>query len=330
MQGGPKHSALDMLHNSCDLGRLDWNDLALGGPVNDARAQAVRENSILMGFGDRSSWLQLAVLFALMCVLYHGIVVSLVSNWHEDPNFSHGFFVPLFSVLIVWQRRKKLASLPLQPSWSGIVVIAAALAVLVAGVFGAELFLSRSSLVLLLAGLIICFGGWNYFRALFFAWAVLFLMIPIPVIIFNEIAFPLQFFASRLATWLLGAFGVPVLRAGNVINLPSMSLEVVEACSGIRSLVSMITLAVIYGYFAEPRRFVRVILVLAAIPVAVVTNGIRIMGTGLFAQYWDPEKAQSFFHDFSGGVIFVLALALLYLMHRFFVMFESHHKERSA
>ena len=298
--------------------------------MNDARAQVVRENSVRMGFGDRSFWLQLAALVALMCLLFHGIVGSLVSNWWNDPNFSHGFFVPLFSAVIAWRRRKTLASLPLQPSWSGIIVIAGALAVLVTGVLGAELFLSRSSLVLLLAGLIIYFGGWNYFRALFFAWAVLFLMIPIPMIVFNEIAFPLQFFASRLATWLLGSLGVPVLREGNVINLPSMSLEVVEACSGIRSLVSLISLAVVYGYFAESRRFVRVVLVLAAIPVAVVTNGLRIMGTGLLGQYWDPEKAKNFFHDFSGGVIFVLALALLYLMHRFFVLFESHHKERSA
>lgn len=294
------------------------------------RAKAIRENSIPIGFEDCSSWWQLCVLFGLMCVLYYGIVASLVSNWWSDPNFSHGFFVPLFSALVVWQRRRALARLPLQPSWSGIIVIAAALVVLMAGVFGAELFLSRSSLVLLLAGLIICFAGWNYFRALFFAWAVLFLMIPIPVIIFNEIAFPLQFLASRLATWLLGAFGVPVLREGNVINLPSMSLEVVEACSGIRSLVSLITVAVVYGYFAESRRLVRVILVLTAIPVAVVTNGIRIMGTGLLCEYWDPEKAQGFFHEFSGEVIFLLALALLYLMHCFFTLFESHHKERAA
>jgi exosortase len=326
----PAFGTLDVLHNNCDLRRLDSGDLALGEPVNYARAQAVQEDSIPIDFKERFSWLQLTVLFALMGVLYHGIVASLISDWWSDPNFSHGFFVPLFSALIVWQRRKKLASLPLRPSWSGIIVIAGALAVLVAGVFGAELFLSRSSLVLLLAGLIIRFAGWTYFRALLFPWAVLFLMIPIPVIVFNEIALPLQFFASRLATWLLGALGVPVLREGNVISLPSMTLEVVEACSGIRSLVSLITLAVMYGYFAEPRRIIRVVLVLAAIPVAVVTNGIRIMGTGLLGQYWDPEKAQNFFHEFSGGVIFFLALALLYLMHRSFVLFEGHQKERSA
>ena len=209
-------------------------------------------------------------------------------------------------------------------------MIAGALCVLIVGVLGAELFLSRSSLVFLFAGMVIYFAGWRIFpRALLFPWAVLFLMIPIPVIIFNQIALPLQFMASRLATWLLGLVGVPVLREGNVINLPSMSLEVVEACSGIRSLVSLITLAVIYGYFAEPKRLLRVALVIAAVPVAVIANGIRIMGTGLLGQYWDPDKAQGFFHEFSGWVIFLLALAILYLIHRSFSLFHPL-KRRTA
>lgn len=269
-----------------------------------------------------SLWAQAAIAAGLLVFLYHGIVVALVRDWWNNPDFSHGFFVPLFAGFVVWHRRAKLRTLELRPSWSGLVVIAGALLVLVVGVLGAELFLSRSSLVFLLAGMVIYFAGWQYFRALLFPWAVLFLMIPIPVIVFNQIALPLQFMASRLATWLLGLVGVPVLREGNVINLPSMSLEVVEACSGIRSLVSLITLAVIYGYFAEPKRLLRVALVVAAVPVAVIANGIRIMGTGLLGQYWDPDKAQGFFHEFSGWVIFLLALFILYLIHRSFSLFH--------
>ncbi len=276
-----------------------------------------------------SFWAQVAVAIGLLVFLYHGIVVALVRDWWNNPDFSHGFFVPLFAGFVVWHRRAKLRGLELRPSWSGLFVIAGALGVLIVGVLGAEMFLSRSSLVFLLAGLIIYFAGWEYFRELLFPWAVLFLMIPIPVIIFNQIALPLQFMASRLATWLLGLVGVPVLREGNIINLPSMSLEVVEACSGIRSLVSLITLAVIYGYFAEPKRLLRVALVILAIPVAVIANGIRIMGTGLLGQYWDPDKAQGFFHEFSGWVIFLLALAILYLVHRSFSLFHTL-KRRAA
>jgi exosortase len=114
---------------------------------------------------------------------------------------------------------------------------------------------------------------------------------------------------------MLSLSGVPVLREGNVIQLPVMSLEVVKACSGIRSLMSLGTLAIIYGYFLEPRVGRRVLLALSAIPIAVVANGLRVMGTGLLGQYWSPEKAEGFFHSFSGWVIFVLSLLLLFGVH---------------
>jgi len=268
---------------------------------------------------------QITVLLAAIAVIYHGILAALVLDWWNDPNFSHGFVIPVFSFFVAWQQRKKLAALPLAPNWFGLVVIAGALTVLIVGVLGAELFLSRSSLVLLLGGLVIYFAGWPHFRALLFAWGVLFLMIPIPVIVFNEIAFPLQFLASELATWLLSVLGVPVLREGNVIHLPVMSLEVVEACSGIRSLVSLTALAVIYGYFVEPRNLWRAALVIGAIPIAVAANALRIMGTGLVVQYWDPQKGEGFFHTFSGWIIFVLSLAMLFALHRSFKLLRRGH-----
>ena len=247
--------------------------------------------------------------------LYFPTLRRLVFTWYDDPDFSHGFFVPLFSAFVVWMNRKQLAKIEVQPSWLGLVVVAIALMTLIVGQLGAELFLARSSLVLLLTGLVIHFLGWAYFRALLFPLAFLFLMIPIPSIIFNQIAFPLQLFASQMAAELLAISGVPVLREGNVIRLPVMTLEVVEACSGIRSLVSLTTLAIIYGYLMEPRIWKRVVLALAAIPIAVVANGLRIVGTGLLGEYWDPEKAQGFFHTFSGWLIFVLSLLMLFAVH---------------
>ena len=141
-------------------------------------------------------------------------------------------------------------------------------------------------------------------------------MIPIPNIVLNQITFPLQLLASKVAAVVLPIFGVPVLREGNVIQLPVMSLEVAEACSGIRSLMSLTTLAIIYGYLLETRMSIRVILAVASIPIAVVANGLRIIGTGLLVQYWDPEKAEGFFHAFSGWLIFVVSLMLLFLLHR--------------
>lgn len=221
----------------------------------------------------------------------------------------------MFSIFVVWQGRAQLARLSPQPSWSGLLVLAFALGMLIVGQMGAELFLSRFSLLLVLAGLIVLFLGWNFFRAMLFPWAFLILMIPIPAIIFNQITFPLQLLASRLAAVALPLFGVPVLREGNVINLPSMALEVAEACSGIRSLMSLVTLAIIYGFLMENRLWVRWLLALASVPIAVAANSVRIIGTGLLVQYWDADKAEGYFHASWGWIIFVLSLLLLYALH---------------
>ncbi|HUI42632.1 MAG TPA: exosortase, partial [Terriglobia bacterium] len=212
--------------------------------------------------------------------------------------------------------RQALKALPLRPSWWGLGVMLGAVGVLLLGIFGAELFLSRSSFIFLLAGLVIFFLGWQHFRALIFPWAFLFLMVPLPALVMNEITLPLQFLASNLASSLLSLVGVPVLREGNVIHLPTMALEVVEACSGIRSLVSLITLAVIYSYLLERSVAIRILLVLSALPIAIAANGLRIMGTGLTGIYWSPDKAEGFFHEFSGWVIFILSLLMFIAIHQ--------------
>lgn len=253
-----------------------------------------------------------AILLTLVVgFLYRAILWKLVGQWWTNPNFSHGFVVPVFSGFVVWQRRQELAKLPFRPSWLGLPIIVAALMALIVGVLGAELFLSRTSLILLLAGLIVYFAGWQLFRALLFPWLFLFLMIPIPTIVFNQVAFPLQVFASRLATDILRFLSVPVLREGNIIVLSSMPLEVAEACSGIRSLMSLAAMAIIYGYLVDGKLWRRASLALMALPIAVAANAFRIVGTGLTVQYWDPDKGQGFFHEFSGWFIFVISLALI-------------------
>ena len=254
---------------------------------------------------------------ALIGWLYASILSRLAVQWWNDPNFSHGFFVPLFSLFVLWQERERLTKLSVEPSFWGLPILVLALTVLVVGVLGAELFLSRASFLLVLAGVVVFFLGWRFFRAVLFPWAFLILMIPLPALIFNQITFPLQLLASQAAATLLPMAGVPVLREGNVINLPAMPLEVAQACSGIRSLLSLVTLAVIYGYVVEGSRWMRVaILAVCAIPIAVVANSARIIGTGLLVQYWDPDKAEGFFHLFSGWLIFVVSLGLLFLVQR--------------
>ena len=284
------------------------------------RAQAARSG--------RPIW-RAAILAALLFWIYSPTLTHLVGQWWTDPNFSHGFFVPIFSAFVIWQERARFAALSPRPSWWGVLFLGLGLCTLIVGQMGAEVFLSRLSLLMVLAGLIVLFLGWSFFRAVLFPWAFLFLMIPIPAIIFNQITFPLQLLASKVASATLPWMGVPVLREGNVIVLPAMALEVAEACSGIRSLMSLMTLAIIYGYLMEKRVSVRVLLALASIPIAVAANSFRIVGTGLLVQYWDPEKGQGFFHEFSGWLIFVISLLMLYLLHGVVRIFEQDEGKKS-
>ncbi|MGD0735525.1 MAG: exosortase A [Terracidiphilus sp.] len=258
----------------------------------------------------------------LILAVYYRVLGKLVTDWWQIPDFSHGFLVPFFAAYLVWTNRKTLIETELAPTWSGIAVVALGLAVLLLGVYGAELFLSRISFVILLAGLVLGFGGPQLLKELRFVLLVLLLAIPIPSIIFNEITLPLQTLASKLASGLLPLFGVPVLREGNIIELPSMKLEVAEACSGIRSLMSLFTLAIFYGYFLEKTFLRRALLALASIPIAIAANAVRIVGTGLCVQYWDPDKALGFFHEFSGWVMFLVSLCCLFIVHRIMLVFS--------
>ena len=258
---------------------------------------------------------QLAILGSLLLWLDWSTITRLVGQWMHDPNFSHGFFVPLFAGFVVWQRRRRLARLQAHPSWFGLALIALALTLLVLGQLGAENFLARFSILLQLAGVVVLFLGWNFFRALLFPWASLLLMIPIPTLILSQVTFPLQLLVSQVSADALDLLGVPVALEGNILRLAKMPLEVAEACSGIRSLISLITLAVIYGYLTETRVWVRWLLAFASVPIAIAANSVRIIGTGLLVQYWDAEKAEGYFHASWGLIIFVVSLLMLYALH---------------
>ncbi|HEY6806075.1 MAG TPA: exosortase [Pyrinomonadaceae bacterium] len=268
---------------------------------------------------------------------YATVLVKLSRDWWSDENYSHGLLIPFIIGYILWIQRDKLASVNVRPStwWGGAAVIFALFA-LWAGVAGAELYTQRMSLILLLGGTILYFWGGQLLKLLWVPLALLFLAMPIPAIIFNKIAFPLQLFASRCAVWSMSVWGIPVLRQGNVIELKPLNsfqtkkLEVVEACSGIRSLMTLITLAVVFAYFTHPPSketdgqqstfgfltsygFWRsTILVGAAVPIAILTNALRVSGTGVLAHYYGTEVADGFFHSFSGWAIYVVAFLMLF------------------
>jgi exosortase len=242
--------------------------------------------------------LQVAALAVVVAILYYDILRHLVGNWLEDSNYSHAFLVPLFAGFLVWERRQQWMTKQVRPKPSGIFLIFGAMVLLLVGTLGAELFLSRTSFVILLGGLTLYFAGWPVSKTLFAPWLLLFLMIPLPVIVFNQIAFPLETLASHLASSVLTVMHVPVVREGNVISLPSITL-----------------LALMYGLLAERRIWVRGLLVLFAIPAAVGANALRIVGAALLGEYAGPQYAEGFFHTFSGWLIFVLTIGLLVGLH---------------
>src|SRR5215510_6356953 len=280
-------------------------------------------------------WQGLAIGFAI-AFAYATVMAKLARDWWYDENYSHGLLIPIIIGYILWTQREKLARVPVKSSlfWGGAAILFALFA-LWAGVAGAELYTQRLSLILLLAGTVVYFWGVRLLRFLLVPFGLLFLALPIPAIVFNKIAFPLQLFASRCAVWSMSLLGIPVLRQGNVIELKPLNsfdtkkLEVVEACSGIRSLMTLLTLAVVFAYFTHTpndktpnsgKRFGwlrsywfwrSVILIGSAIPIAILTNAFRVSGTGVLAHYYGTAIADGFFHSFSGWAIYIAAFVML-------------------
>jgi exosortase len=247
---------------------------------------------------------------AALLAVYAPVIASLVKQWTSDENYSHGLLVVPFALLFAWRSRRGLAIDP-RPHVLGLFLVAASMAVLLAGQFAAELFLMRVSLLGAIAGGILYLWGPIHLRRLAFPLVLLLLAIPLPSVLLNQIAFPLQLLASRAGEAVVSAAGIPVLREGNILILPTTKLEVVQACSGIRSLASLLTLGLILGKLAEPRRWARVALAVLTIPVAIAANAARVAGTGLAASYLGPQAAEGFLHTFSGWLMFVVAFCAL-------------------
>lgn len=263
-----------------------------------------------------NEWWKLGVVFAAATALYFPVLTQLVQEWQSNANFSHGFLIPPLAAFLVWDRRHALGRLLIRPSNWGLVGLVGSIGLLFLGSLGAELFLTRFSLLVVLASLALFLFGWRCLRGLVYPLAVLGLMIPPPQIIFNQIAFPLQLAASRLACGGLRILGIPVLREGNLIFLPHyITLEVAEACSGIRSLWALVALGVAYGRFFETQNNKRAILLANTIPIAILANSFRIAGTGLLTYFVGEQAGEGFFHAVSGGAVFLCAFVLLVLLH---------------
>jgi exosortase len=265
-------------------------------------------------------WLAWVVLAALLGGLYGQIAFGLADDWWNDPKASHGLLVPPLAAYIAWKRKHLTLSIPSAPDLHGLFLILAGCLTLVIGKLGAEFFLSRISLVILLAGFVYTFWGKQRLATLGFPLLLLATMVPLPVIVYNQLAQPLQLFASQVSTKVAQFFGVSVFTEGNVIQLATTTLGVEEACSGLRSLAALIVMALLLGFIVCRRPLLRVLLLVLAFPIAVFVNVLRVAGTAILADK-NPDLAMGFYHTFSGWIIFLVGIGLVFsacqLLHKF-------------
>jgi len=259
-------------------------------------------------------WVRVGWVLGLLVLAYLPILIRMATQWTNDDDMSHGFFVPAIAGYIAWRRREELLAAKPAPSYLGLFVMLWSFIQMAFGILGAELFLQRSAFVGSVWGAVLFLGGWVYVRILALPLLMLPLMVPIPAVIYNQITFPLQLFASAVAENVLLLLGIPVLRDGNVLELANQKLSVVEACSGIRSLLSLTFLSLVYGYMSEEKLWIRWAIFLASIPIAVAANAFRVSATGIISEY-NPDMAQGFFHSLEGTVAFAFAFALMVLFH---------------
>jgi len=264
---------------------------------------------------NRLPWAGIAWFGLILVACYLPVLQRLIHQWNYDPDMGHGFFVPVIAAFIVWQRRNELAAIKPQPNLWGLLVIAWGAIQLLIATLGAELFTARMSFVITIIGVVWTLGGTLMLKKLAFPLFLLFFMLPIPSVIYSAATFKLQILASQLADNALTVLSIPVLREGNVLELPNQKLSVVEACSGIRSLLSLTFLSLVYGYFFERTTWIRVVLFISTIPIAIVANASRVTMTGIMTQV-KADLAEGFFHQAEGWVIFMVALAILIVWHQ--------------
>ncbi len=280
----------------------------VGTPTNVADA---REgfNPGMRRFAVRATAFTVAVAVGI----FAPILWYLGQHWRLVPDWSHGFIVAPLALYFAYERRGKLKQTPIEPSWWGTVPLALGALALAIGRLGVELMAMRTAFVLTLIGIVLLLLGWRVFRVLAFPLVFLFLMIPLPQSLMNVITFPLQLIASDMAVSALYIIKVPALREGNIIHLADTTLLVAEACSGLRSVMALGTVAVVFAYFFRKNFIERLIIIGSALPIAILVNAFRVALTGFLTHYYGKEAAEGAIHMTEGFITFSLALALLLL-----------------
>jgi exosortase len=273
--------------------------------------------------------LMFAPIIILIGLLYHDVAVRLAHIWITDSDQAHGLLLVAVAGYLVFNRRKRIHRIEPETWVPGLFIMVGAMTLLLIGQVVVEYFVMRASLIILLAGVIGFLLGKNALKIFLFPLLLLLLAIPLPAIVVNALTLPLKALVSSLASEMLRALGVSILQEGNILRTPQITLEVVNACSGIRSVFSLFVLALLFCSDMDGP-IQKVFLLVLTIPLAIFTNALRITATGMLATHWDPKTALGFYHGFSGWVIFALSLVLLLLLKRVIASLGLGRKHKNA
>jgi exosortase len=278
---------------------------------------------------SKLSWPTIAWFGGLLLLCYWPILYRMGTQWANDENMGHGFFVPVFAGFIAWQRREELLATPRNPNVLGLFVVVLGGLLSLVATLGAELFSARLSFVVALFGTILYLGGTRWIKILLFPLILLLFMIPIPAIIYSALTMKLQNLASELGEIMIGAMGIPVLREGNVLRIPSQPLDIAEACSGIRSLMTLLFMALVISYFTDKKVWMRWALLIATVPIAIIANGLRVAITALLSEH-NTEWASGAYHEAEGFVIYFIDIIALLGVHRLINVIANRKTEKAA
>ena len=250
------------------------------------------------------------LIFIAVGALYWPVIVPMVKQWASDDNYSHGFLVPIISLYLAYMRKNELQSANIHPCNAGLALVLFGLMMLLLGWVATELLTMRSSLVVVLSGSILYLWGWEIFKILLAPLCYLFLMVPIPAVLYDAAAFPLKLFVTNVSVLSMKALGIVVWQEGNILMFPNITLEVADACSGLRSIMSLLALGAAYAFVLHTLIRDRIILIVSTLPIAILTNCLRVVATGVLAQYFGSAAAEGFFHEFAGLFVFAAAVVM--------------------
>ena len=261
-------------------------------------------------FKNKQLMLSFVVISAAIGMLYWPIIVPMVKQWAADDNYSHGFLVPIISLYLAYMRKNELENATVSPCNYGIFLVVFGLLMLILGWVATEYLTMRSSLVVVIAGLVLYLLGWEIFKILLAPLCYLFLMVPLPAVLYDAAAFPLKLLVTKVSVLSMKALGIVVWQEGNILMFPNITLEVADACSGLRSIMSLLALGAAYAFVLHTKIRDRVVLIVSTLPIAIFTNCLRVIATGILAQYFGSAAAEGFFHEFAGLFVFAAAVVM--------------------